>query len=62
METLTITKPDHDCTASTEGEWVVFRCPRCPEYERRIHIQTGDTVVRGLNQWRHGGVSGNTVQ
>jgi hypothetical protein len=43
------TPAHHVCTCYIEGEWAVFRCPYCPEYERRINMQTGEMQVRGLS-------------
>ena len=30
----------HKCYSKKEGEWIVFRCPHCPDFERRIHVDT----------------------
>lgn len=32
----------HACYAEQEGDWVVFRCPVCKDYERRMNIKTGE--------------------
>jgi hypothetical protein len=32
----------HNCTATRKGEWVIFTCPMCLDYERRINLRTGD--------------------
>jgi hypothetical protein len=32
---------DHKCTSSVDGDWIVFRCRRCPDYERRVNWRTG---------------------
>jgi hypothetical protein len=37
---------NHECDAVTEGDWVVFRCPMCQDYERRINVVTGETRVK----------------
>lgn len=37
----------HLCTAHREGEWIVYTCPHCPTYERRIHLPTGHMLVQG---------------
>lgn len=40
-------KSSHQCSAEKEGEFIVYRCPLCPEYERRIHSKTGVMEVSG---------------
>lgn len=48
----------HECESFRDGEWLVFHCPRCPMYERRIHERTGQMVVRQADDVsiRHYGV------
>ena len=41
---------NHKCTSEQEGEWIVFRCDLCPDYERRMHIKTGKMVTKGGNE------------
>ena len=36
----------HECEATHEGDWVIFRCPICGDYERRINCNTGEMKVR----------------
>ncbi len=31
----------HDCTTERRGDWVIFRCPDCPDFERRFNYMTG---------------------
>ena len=38
---------NHKCTSEQEGEWIVFRCDLCPDYERRMHLKTGKMVTKG---------------
>jgi hypothetical protein len=40
---------NHECDAVTEGDWVVFRCPICKDYERKINVITGETKVKNLS-------------
>ena len=40
-------KRNHKCTSEQEGEWIVFRCDLCPDYERRMHLKTGKMVTKG---------------
>ena len=40
------TDPDaHQCESYREGDWIIFRCPQCEEYERRINWRTGEMSV-----------------
>jgi hypothetical protein len=32
----------HTCEVTQEGEWAIFKCPICDDYERRIHLITGE--------------------
>ena len=46
----------HECTASREGDWDVYRCPICKDYERRINRLTGEMKVSNPNaHFRHSG-------
>lgn len=46
----------HECVSVSEGEWVIFRCPICKDYERRINMLTGETKVKDLSPIvRHAG-------
>jgi hypothetical protein len=36
----------HKCESFRDGDWIVFRCPVCQDYERRINWRTGDTKVK----------------
>lgn len=31
-------KETHQCTSYKEGDWVVFKCPICPQYEHRMNL------------------------
>ncbi len=58
--TLKIGQPttnDHQCTVTQEGDWVVFRCPHCKDYERRFNSKTGDMKTKGTqgNTFKHHG-------
>ena len=39
----------HQCYSEQEGEWIVFRCHLCPDYERRMHLKTGKMKSKGHN-------------
>jgi hypothetical protein len=46
----------HECDSVIKGEWVIFRCPICKNYERRINMLTGETKVKNLSSIvRHSG-------
>lgn len=46
----------HECEATQEGNWVIFRCPICGDYERRINCDTGEMKVKTSNPYiRHTG-------
>lgn len=36
----------HECTAHRVGDWIIYRCEQCPEYERRYNWRTGEMKVR----------------
>ena len=36
----------HVCDANQEGDWIVFRCPLCKDYERRINWRTGEMEAK----------------
>lgn len=48
----------HHCTSHREGDWMVWRCPHCADYERRMNWQTGEMHIRrGQSAAQHTGVS-----
>ncbi len=36
----------HECTSQRHGDWIIFRCPHCDDYERRLNWRTGEMRVR----------------
>lgn len=49
----------HQCTAHTDGNWTVWRCPLCPRYERRFNWVTSEMKVRsGGSTALHSGMAG----
>jgi hypothetical protein len=55
MDTLTIIPPDHECDTRYEGEWIIWTCPRCPQYCRQYNPTTGEMRVYGADMFiRHG--------
>ena len=53
-----LSKTDHKCFSEKEGDWIVFRCPICTDYERRIHTKTGEMRTEGIvgNPHTHNGL------
>ncbi len=41
--------PRHTCTSKRQGDWIIFSCPLCPGYERRMNLQTGAVTVQDGN-------------
>lgn len=47
----------HACTAVRLGDWIVFKCEKCPGYERKINWKTGGMVIhRGNSTASHYGM------
>jgi hypothetical protein len=48
----------HECTQQIQGDWVVFTCPLCPDYRRKMHRETGEFVdeTTGIVEALHSGV------
>lgn len=53
-----VTPDHHKCYVEQEGDWLVFRCPACADYERRIHSKTGEMKSKydRDNHVRHYGI------
>ncbi|HGY54844.1 MAG TPA: hypothetical protein ENK44_04000 [Caldithrix abyssi] len=37
----------HECESHRDGDWIIFRCPLCPDYERRFNWRTDEMKVKG---------------
>jgi hypothetical protein len=47
----------HKCTSVREGDWVTFRCSKCPDYVYRMNVRTGKmTVPRSVSPYKHSGL------
>lgn len=47
----------HECSAIRDGDWIIYRCSKCRDYERRYNWRTGQMKTRGQNLYvRHKGV------
>ena len=38
----------HECEAREEGGWIIYHCPLCPDYERRVNVRTGDMEAKNM--------------
>ena len=48
----------HHCTSHRDGDWIVWRCPYCEGYERKMNWRTGEMKVkRGGSEAQHTGAS-----
>ena len=48
----------HHCTSHRDGDWIIWRCPRCEGYERRYNWRTTEMrVKRGNSEAQHTGMS-----
>jgi len=55
---LNLPEETHHCTSHREGDWIVWRCPQCDRYERRLNARTGEMKTqRGGSEARHTGMS-----
>ncbi|NUO78866.1 hypothetical protein HUU05_02235 [candidate division KSB1 bacterium] len=36
----------HQCQGFRDGDWIIFRCEHCPDYERRMNWRTGAVQSR----------------
>ncbi len=36
----------HKCQSYRDGDWIIFRCPHCSDYERRLNWRTGEMKAR----------------
>lgn len=37
----------HHCTSHREGDFIIWRCPLCKDYERRFNWRTGQMTCTG---------------
>lgn len=40
----------HECESYREGDWIIFRCPLCRDYERRMNWRTGEMKVENSTE------------
>ena len=47
----------HECTAERDGDWVIFTCPHCDDYVRRMNFKTGEMPpMKSWNDIPHRGL------
>lgn len=39
----------HNCDSYRNGDWIIFYCNKCKDYERRINWKTGKMIVKNDN-------------
>ena len=44
---------EHQCTSTRSGDWILFRCAECPDYERRFNWRTAEMQVKGAREHVH---------
>ncbi len=44
--TTTKTVTTHECKTYRDGDWLVFYCTTCKDYEKRLNFKTGEVVIR----------------
>lgn len=55
-----IPKDVHHCTSHRDGDWIIWRCPLCEGYERRLNTKTKEMRVKGKTGAQHTGFSSKT--
>lgn len=45
----------HYCTSFHQGDTIVWKCPLCIGYERRLNLVTGEMSVKGKTDSLHTG-------
>lgn len=40
---------EHQCIGHKEGDWIIFTCPVCKDYQRQINCVTKQVTVRKGN-------------
>ena len=48
-------KADHKCESIRDGDWIIFTCPKCPGYERRLNWRTKEMKIKNGNSFSHSG-------
>lgn len=47
--------PTHQCDSYRKGDWIVFKCPQCHDYERKVNWKTGEVRVKNSTEVLHSG-------
>ena len=40
----------HKCKSYRDGDWIIYYCPQCSDYERRINWRTGKMKSRHIKK------------
>lgn len=48
-------KDVHHCTSFNSGDWIIWKCPLCQGYERKLNWKTGEMQVKGKTKFQHTG-------
>ncbi len=43
----------HTCDSRREGDWIIFTCKSCPDYERRYNYKTREMRVKNSTSHTH---------
>ena len=64
MQQITLKEPEdpHYCTSYREGDWIVWKCPLCDRYERKLNVLTSEMQVTGKNEFKHIGIATGNAQ
>jgi hypothetical protein len=38
----------HECEAVRAGDWIIYHCPKCKDYEHRYNWRTGNVKMQGV--------------
>ena len=47
---LSQSSESHECTSHADGDWIVYRCPLCIDWEMMQHSKTGRMIRSEIAQ------------
>lgn len=50
----------HQCTSYRIGDTIIWKCPVCPDYERKYNLSTGEMSCVGKTGHQHTGSNDGT--
>jgi len=62
IEFQNLSEETHHCTSFRDGDWIVWRCPHCQNYERRFNLMTSTMSIKGKNDFTHTGAFNPVAQ